>query len=146
MLSKEVEDKIEAIIESVQCYLYDIAFLKENDMDILRISILAKDKNTTLDKCQEVSELISPLLDVYDPSSGKYTFEVSSPGIERTLRNPRNFRLSVGEEVQVRTQSKDEFTAVIKSADEEGVSFEINNKESYYPYSNLKKVKTIFRW
>ncbi|PAF53203.1 ribosome maturation factor [Helicobacter sp. 13S00482-2] len=146
MLSKEVEEKIENVIESLECYLYDIAFLKENDIDILRISILAKDGNTTLDKCQEVSELLSPLLDVYDPTSGKYTLEISSPGIERTLKNPRNFKLSIGEEVQVKTESKEEFKAVIKEANQEGVLLEIQKEEKFYPYASLKKVKTIFEW
>ncbi|WP_180674013.1 ribosome maturation factor RimP [Helicobacter sp. 13S00482-2] len=145
-MSKEVEEKIENVIESLECYLYDIAFLKENDIDILRISILAKDGNTTLDKCQEVSELLSPLLDVYDPTSGKYTLEISSPGIERTLKNPRNFKLSIGEEVQVKTESKEEFKAVIKEANQEGVLLEIQKEEKFYPYASLKKVKTIFEW
>lgn len=146
MLSKEIQDKIENVIQSTQCDLYDVAFLKENDIDILRISILAKDGNTTLDKCQEVSELISPLLDVYDFMKDKYTLEVSSPGIERVLKDFRNFRLSIGEEVRVKTESKDEFRAIIKEASEEGVVFEIEDEEKFYPYTSLKKVKTIFDW
>lgn len=146
MLNKEAQDKIEKVIQSTQCDLYDIAFLKENDTDILRISILAKDGNTTLDKCQEVSELLSPLLDVYDFMKDKYTLEVSSPGIERVLKDERNFRLSIGEEVQVKTETKDEFRAIIKEASEEGVVFEIGNEERFYPYASLKKVKTVFEW
>lgn len=146
MLNKEIEDKIDKLMQSLQCDLYDIAFLKENDTDILRISILAKDGNTTLDKCQEASELLSPLLDVYDLIKDKYTLEVSSPGIERVLKDVRNFRLSIGEEVKVKTESKDEFRAIIKEANEEGVVFKTEEEERFYPYISLKKVKTIFDW
>lgn len=146
MLNKEIEDKIDKLMQSLQCDLYDIAFLKENDTDILRISILAKDGNTTLDKCQEASELLSPLLDVYDLIKDKYTLEVSSPGIERVLKDVRNFRLSIGEEVKVKTESKDEFRAIIKEANEEGVVFKTEEEERFYPYTSLKKVKTIFDW
>lgn len=146
MLNKEIEDKIDKLMQSLQCDLYDIAFLKENDTDILRISILAKDGNTTLDKCQEASELLSPLLDVYDLIKDKYTLEVSSPGIERVLKDVRNFRLSVGEEVKVKTESKDEFRAIIKEANEEGAVFKTEEEERFYPYTSLKKVKTIFDW
>lgn len=146
MLNKEIEDKIDKLMQSLQCDLYDITFLKENDTDILRISILAKDGNTTLDKCQEASELLSPLLDVYDLIKDKYTLEVSSPGIERVLKDVRNFRLSVGEEVKVKTESKDEFRAIIKEANEEGVVFKTEEEERFYPYTSLKKVKTIFDW
>lgn len=174
MISKEIEEKLEKSIQSLGCELYDISFLKEDNIDILRVSIMAKDSKTTLDKCQEVSEMISPLLDVYEPMSGKYTLEVSSPGIERILKTPRHFELSIGERVQVKinmetkaseTQEKETFEAIIKSADSKGVGFKIINsqdfacskntsegnitdqvEEKFYPYHLLKKVKTIFDW
>lgn len=174
MISKEIEEKLEKSIQSLGCELYDISFLKEDKIDILRVSIMAKDSKTTLDKCQEVSEMISPLLDVYDPMSNNYTLEVSSPGIERILKTLRHFELSIGERVRVKinieakankTQEKETFEAIIKSVDSKGVSFKIIDsqdfacpknisegdtvyqvEEKFYPYHLLKKVKTIFDW
>ncbi|PAF49264.1 ribosome maturation factor [Helicobacter sp. 12S02232-10] len=145
-MHKELEDKLEQMIQTLGCELYDISFLKENNIDILRVSIMAKNGNTTLDVCQEVSELISPLLDVYDPISMKYTLEVSSPGVERLLKTTRHFRHSIGEEVFVKTMDKEEFEAILKSADDKGAVFETEAGEKFYPFEDLKKVKTIFRW
>ncbi|PAF43339.1 ribosome maturation factor RimP [Helicobacter sp. 11S03491-1] len=146
MIDKELQDRLENLVASLDCELYDIAFLKENNINILRISILAKDMQTTLDKCQAVSELISPLLDVYDPISAQYTLEVSSPGIERILKTPRHFKLSIGEEVSIKTDIKDTFEGIIKDVNAEGVIFQIQQEERFYPFTSLKKVKTIFRW
>ncbi|WP_095225542.1 ribosome maturation factor RimP [Helicobacter sp. 12S02634-8] len=145
-MSQELETKLEATIESLGYMLYDIAFLKENDTDILRVSICVKDGNITLDQCQEVSEMISPLLDVYDPFSSQYALEVSSPGIERLLKTPRHFKLSIGEGVSVKTDTKEEFEATIKEVNTQGVTFMLSDKEQFYPFESLKKVKTLFKW
>ena len=44
------------------------------------------------------------ILDETDPIPGKYTLEVSSPGVERTLRTPAHFARAVGETVTVKTR------------------------------------------
>ncbi|WP_095332898.1 ribosome maturation factor RimP [Helicobacter sp. 11S02596-1] len=145
-MHKELEDKLEQVIKSKDCELYSIDLLKENNSHILRVSIVAKNTGTTLDICQEISELISPLLDVYDPISSKYTLEVSSPGVERVLKTPRHFLHSIGEEVSVKTFEKEEFEGILKYADEKGVVFETSEGERAFSFEALKKVKTIFEF
>lgn len=93
-------DIMEAV-ESCGCRLYDVALLRENESQILRVSIM-KDGGVSLDDCALVSESISPLLDVKDVIKDAYMLEVSSPGIERTLKTPAHFMLSLDEVVQVR--------------------------------------------
>jgi ribosome maturation factor RimP len=56
----------------------------------------------TLDKCAEFSRLFSDLLDVEDPIQGRYTLEVSSPGLDRPLRKPAHFKKAVGQQVQLK--------------------------------------------
>ncbi len=60
----------------------------------------AHTSGVTLDDCEAVSRLLSPILDVEEPVSGKWFLEVSSPGLERKLTKPRHFALSVGELVK----------------------------------------------
>jgi ribosome maturation factor RimP len=54
------------------------------------------------DELAEINRLISPILDQEDPIPGRYTLEVSSPGVERALRLPTHFRRAVGESVVVK--------------------------------------------
>ncbi|OBV28573.1 hypothetical protein BKN38_09610 [Helicobacter sp. CLO-3] len=116
-----IQDDIESIIAPLSCKLYDISLLRENDTQILRISIMADDGNTTLDICQAVSEAVSPFLDVKDVIKDAYTLEVSSPGIERALKNPRHFMLSIGERVSMKLVDKSEIEGALIKADENGV-------------------------
>ncbi len=57
----------------------------------------------TTDALAEVNRLVSPLLDQHDPVPGRYTLEVSSPGVERPLRRIEHFERAVGESVIVKT-------------------------------------------
>jgi ribosome maturation factor RimP len=57
-----------------------------------------------VDDCAKVSRQLSALLDVEDPLPGQYTLEVSSPGLDRPLVKPEDFRRFVGETVKVKMQ------------------------------------------
>nr|WP_269843749.1 ribosome maturation factor RimP [Helicobacter anatolicus] len=146
MITQELENKIERMIESLGYVLYDIAFLKENDSHILRISITNKENKITLDMCQEVSEVLSPLLDVEILDEKSYFLEVSSPGVERILKTSRHFLLSLNQKVQVRLDNKEEFEAILKDYQDEKVVFEINGDTKSFDLKALKKVKTILEW
>lgn len=54
-----------------------------------------------VDECEAASREISALLDVDDPVPGRYTLEVSSPGLERPLFNAAQFARFVGSEAKV---------------------------------------------
>jgi len=68
---------------------------------LLRVYI-DKPPGVTHGDCQLISERLSALLDEQDvmPSDG-YTLEVSSPGVERTLKRPRDFERVVGQAIKV---------------------------------------------
>ena len=56
----------------------------------------------TVDDCADVSRHLSALFDVEDPIPGSYTLEVSSPGLDRPLVSPADFRKFRGEDVKIR--------------------------------------------
>jgi ribosome maturation factor RimP len=56
----------------------------------------------TLDDCEAVSRRIGSVLDVADPMGGRYTLEVSSPGLDRRLVRPEHFDRFRGAEVTIK--------------------------------------------
>lgn len=145
MITADLEEKLEKYIQGCGCELYFIEMTREFGQDILRVSLYSKE-GVSLDQCQKVSNLISPFLDVEDPISSKYILEVSSPGLERTLKHPRHFHLSRGEEISVRMLDKTSMEGILKSSNEEGFILENEEGEHTIPYMQTKRVKTIFRW
>ncbi len=73
-----------------QYELVDVAFVKEGRHRYLRVFI-DKVGGVSLDDCTEVSKVLNEILDKYDPVEENYILEVSSPGIERPLKNPEHF-------------------------------------------------------
>jgi ribosome maturation factor RimP len=57
----------------------------------------------TLEHCENVSREVSTILDVEDPIKGAYTLEVSSPGLDRKLRNSGDYERFRGSLVKLQT-------------------------------------------
>lgn len=70
----------------------------------LRVSI-DRVEPVTIDDCERVSKVISPLLDNASMIAGPYDLEVSSPGAERPLRRKEDYERFNGKRVNVRYRS-----------------------------------------
>ena len=70
----------------------------------LQIMAERRDGTMPIEGCEEVSRAISAALDVEDPISGKYTLEVSSPGIDRPLTREKDFETWSGHLAKVEMQ------------------------------------------
>ncbi len=138
---------LESIIKECGVELYDTEIVTENDHKIYRVYITSKD-GITLDKCSEVSRIISPILDLEPPVNGKYFLEVSSPGVERKLTTPNHFQKSVGELVKIKHSELGKIKGEIVSADDKKVT--IKDKEDKtqkeFDYSQIVSAKTYYIW
>ena len=67
---------------------------------LLRIFI-DSEAGVTVDDCEAVSRQVSSVLDVADPIAGRYSLEVSSPGLDRRLVKPAHYDRFVGEQIAV---------------------------------------------
>jgi len=143
--------ELKKIIEDLGVNFYGSEIVNENDHKIVRIYITSKD-GISLDKCAEVSSIISPILDLNPPTSGKYFLEVSSPGIERKINSKRELELSVGELIKATIIDSDGNRQKIKgkllSVDDEIVEVDdkISKEILRFDYSSLLKAKTYYIW
>lgn len=99
---EKLTKKIEEIVESLNYYLYDLEYVKENSDYVLRIMI---ENNTTIDidDCVKVSRAVSEYLDIDDPFTEAYNLEVTSPGAERELHTKEQIERAVGKFVHIET-------------------------------------------
>ncbi len=140
-------DTLKALLKECEVELYDTEIVTENGRKIYRIYITSKD-GITLNKCEEVTKIISPLLDTNPPIEGQYYLEVSSPGVERKLKSIDNFKASVGELVKITTFDKDKIKGKLLKVDgdnkilirEEGGDLKEVN------YTDIEKAKTYYKW
>ena len=116
-VAEEIGDLISAVLREKGFDLVEIHYRKESARWVLRLFIddlprvpdeagpnaacVKKGSAVTLDDCEYVSSLVGDLLDSSTVISGEYTLEVSSPGVNRLLRNEKDFLRFVGEKVKV---------------------------------------------
>ena len=105
----------------------------------------------TLDVLALATRLISREMDHSDPIPGHYTLEVTSPGLERTLRTPAHFTRSVGSEVAVRLRDvaggDRRVHGVLSAAGEQ--TFTVtrpDGTEREVPYEQVDRARTVFHW
>ncbi|MEL7061459.1 MAG: ribosome maturation factor RimP [Acidobacteriota bacterium] len=93
-IDSTLRSEIEAVAESVGCELLHLEF----DQRTLRVFLdRAEDEGgVTIDHCSDVSRELSALLDAHDFGRNRYVLEVSSPGLDRELYGPRDYRRFVG--------------------------------------------------
>jgi len=101
MKEDELNALLAPLIRDLGLELVGIEFVPGRGGSLLRVYVDAPERPVTLDDCERASREISALLDVNDPVAGRYTLEVSSPGLDRPLFTPEQFARFVGEAVKI---------------------------------------------
>lgn len=139
------QEQIVKIVESCGVSLYDTEVANEFDKKIFRIYITSKE-GISLDKCAEISRILSPIFDLEPPLDGEYLFEVSSPGIERKLAKPEHYSASIGEKVKVKLNSKEKFIGVLEAFENNVASIRIDNELKQVSLDEIESARTYFEW
>jgi len=108
----------------------DVEYVKEGGTWYLR-AYIDKPGGINVDDCEVVSRRLSDILDEKDYIEEAYILEVSSPGLGRPLKKEKDFKRSLGEEVDVRTyrmiEKQKEFTGLLKDYDDATVTIEMED-------------------
>lgn len=100
-ITEQVWQFSEPVVRELGCSLWDVEYVREGGDWFLRLYI-DKEGGVGINDCEAVSRAIDPILDEKDPIPDSYSFEVSSAGLERTLKRPEHFEKCMGEDVIVK--------------------------------------------
>ncbi len=140
-----LEESIKIAVEGCDAQVYDIVTIKENNINIFRVYVTSP-KGISLDKCAEISRMISPILDIDEPMNGNYNLEVSSPGIERKLKKPQHFKASIGEKIRLKDFEKNIVKGELLFADENEIKIKTEHGEEIVSYDEISLASTYFEW
>ncbi len=101
-LIERLEAVAEPVVSGAGCELVDLRCLVENGRNILRL-YADKSGGLTIDDCVAISRELGAVLDVEDIMPGRYSLEVSSPGLERPLKKEKDFLRFIGKTVKLKT-------------------------------------------
>lgn len=125
LYEQKTEELLTPIVERNGFELVDVEYVKEGGTWYLR-AYIDKPGGIAVDDCELVSRAFSDILDEKDYIEDSYIFEVSSPGLGRPLKKEKDFKRSLGEEVEIRTyraiDRQKEFTGILANYDENTVT------------------------
>ena len=141
---KRTEELVQPLLDERNFTLWDVEYVKEGQDYFLRIFI-DKPGGITIDDCVDVSRAMNEILDREDYISDPYTFEVSSPGLGRQIKNDRQMEKSIGEDVEIRTykaiDKQKQFEGVLVKFDKDTVTIRIEEEERSFSRKDISTIR-----
>jgi ribosome maturation factor RimP len=103
---ENVEEKISSKVNELGFEIEYVEFVKEGDNNILRIVLDKPNGTISIDDCELVSRAVEDDIDKLVKT--EYVLEVSSPGLERQLKNIKLYKKYTGENINVKLFKKNE--------------------------------------
>ena len=145
-----IEDNIAPILQSHSAELVDAEYKKEGANKVLRLFVELIEGNITLDDCAIIAKEISQMLDESDPIDEPYVLEVSSPGVNRILRNEKDYLRFLDSKVDVSLyesiDGQKKFPCILKGYRDGVFAFETDNGLINVPADKVGKINLHFEF
>lgn len=149
-VAERVADAVAPVLDELGLLLHDV----EHTGTSIRV-VVDRDapagSGVDVDSLAAATRAISRLLDELDPIDGRYTLEVSSPGLERPLRTPAHFARAVGADVTVKTRPGTEgerrVEGTLQAVDDDGFTLALaDGGTRHVRFDEVEKARTTFAW
>jgi ribosome maturation factor RimP len=142
----EWDTTLRPLIEPLGLELYDVEF----SAGTLNV-VVSRPGGVDLESLTKANRTISEWLDANDPIAGRFTLDVSTPGLERRLRTPGHFKSAVGEVVTLRELRGDEPTrrleGTLKSVTDSSLTLDEEKLgEITVALDKIERARTVFAW
>jgi ribosome maturation factor RimP len=143
--SERIAQLVEPILHDRGAELYDVELTGAT----VRV-LVEREGGVALDDLEHLSKEISGVLDDADPMPDRYFLEVSSPGLERPLRQARHFRSAIGTTVKIKTKPHVEgerrVDGELIAADDAGCTVATAGGPRTLAYGDIDRARTVFEW
>ena len=140
-----LQELLQPVVEDLGYEFVGLEFNPSASHGLLRVYIDQPETGVVVDDCARVSREVSALLDVEDPIPGRYTLEVSSPGLDRPLFTPEQFARFQGEVVKVSVlpplNGRRKFTGRITAVQGTDIHLEVDGEKIVIPHERRQKAR-----
>ena len=139
----------EPVLSSLGLELVDVEIVGSGRARTLRITV-DREGGIDLDTLAEANRPVVDALDAVEALSGPYTLELSSPGLERPLRRPAEFRRFVGTTISVKSHDvvagARRHRGLLAEVDDDGIALEVDGEHRRFSYDAIASARTVFEW
>jgi ribosome maturation factor RimP len=145
----EAEALVRPLVEAEGLELVEVVFAGEGARRVLRVTV-DRPGGIDIDALASLSRRVSHHLDAEGFEPGPYALEISSPGIERPLTRPDQFRRFVDARIRVKTTvsvaGSRSHTGTLREADDEGVTLAAEQGEVRIAHAEIASARTVADW
>jgi len=149
-MEEEMERLIEPLLKERGFELVDLELSRQGKRLLVRFFIDRLEGGITVDELAEVNQELGSILDLENVIEGSYILEVSSPGLNRRLRKPKDFQKRLNQIVVVESKEKingrRHFRGVLVGADGEGITLVVDGESFFIPYDKIKRANLEYRF
>ena len=146
---QEVTELLDPVLEEMGFELVDVEFLSKQGRWVLQLFI-DTEGGVTIDDCARVSREIGDLIDVRDIIDHEYVLEVSSPGIDRPLKKPKDFLWACGRKVRIRTKEpvdgRQNFTGMLENVEGDVITLDVDGMAVSLTMGKLEKANLVYEF
>jgi ribosome maturation factor RimP len=139
----------EPVLSSLGLELVDVEIVGSGRARTLRLTV-DREGGIDLDTLAQANRPVVNALDAVEALSGPYTLELSSPGLERPLRRPAEFRRFVGTTISVKSHDvvagARRHRGLLAEADDDGIALEVDGEHRRFSYDAIASARTVFEW
>ena len=147
MRNEELTELLTPVVADLGLECLGVEYSPSHGNGLVRVYIDAAERAVTVDDCEAVSRQVSATLDVNDPIQGRYTLEVSSPGIDRPLYTPAQFARFIGSEAKIELNlplnGRRRFQGPIRAVKDATIVMEQDGTEVEIASGNIHKAKLV---
>ena len=149
-LTDNIEAKIVADIENLGYELEYTEYVKEGESKIYRVVIDKPGESLTTDDCEIVSRKIEDTVDSLMAKDEAYVLEVSSPGLERALKNNKLYKKYIGNNVRIKLYKKvedvKELVGTLVESEEDYIVLLVEDKQIKIERENIACGNTVYEF
>ena len=153
-LKEKIGDLVRDCIDNPHTFLVEVDVKGNPNNQKLQVFIDG-DQLVDIDECSRISRKLSGILEEQDLIDGRYTIEVSSPGVSKSLKLIRQYPKHIGREFEIVKKDKSKLTGELKDVVEEDIILSIpvgkskkdsSNQEYNINISEIDSAKVLIRF
>jgi len=149
-IASKIEEVARRVAESEGLEVVEVEVKGGGNNRLVRIAI-DKPEGVTHGDCEVMSHQVGTILDVEDVVPGRYTLEVSSPGIERKLTKPQDYERFQGKKAKITLRDAVEgrrtWEGTLAGYADGSVKVETEpGKTRDFPLQQIQKANLKFEW
>lgn len=149
-LTDSIENKIKGDVEALGYEIEYTEYVKEGESKIFRVVIDKAGTSLTTDDCEIVSRKIEDKVDSLMAKDEAYVLEVSSPGLERALKNNKLYKKYIGNNVRIKLYKKvedsKELEGTLLESEDDYIVLLVDNKQIKIERENIACGNTVYEF